>query len=99
MGIHQKGKVPIKNQQKVLFRNCTICYREMFRTYCPRQLWSYGYPYIAKITQLTASHAGRLQGRTSLELMTGKTTDISEYLYFGWYVRVWFKEDAGLRET
>ena len=35
--------------------------------------------------QLTASHAGRLQGKTSLELMTGETPDISEYLYFGWY--------------
>ena len=24
-------------------------YREMFRTYCPRRLWSYGYPFVAKI--------------------------------------------------
>ena len=74
-------------------------YREMFRTYCPRRLWSYGYPFVAKIMQLTASHAGRLQGRTPLEYMTGETPDISEYLDFGWYDRVWFKEDAGLGET
>ena len=49
--------------------------------------------------QLTASTAGKLQGRTPLELLTGETPDISEYLDFGWYDRVWYKEDAGLRET
>ena len=75
------------------------CYREMFRTYCPRRLWSNRYPYIAKIMQLTATHDGRLQGQTSLELIAWETPDISEFLGFGWYARVWFKEDAGLRET
>ena len=49
--------------------------------------------------QSTASHAGRLQGQSSLELITGETPDISDYLDFGWYDIVWFKEDAGLRET
>ena len=71
----------------------------MFRTYCLRQLWSYGYPYIANIMKLAASHAGRLQGKTSLELMTGETQDISEYLDFRLYNIVLFKEDTGLRET
>ena len=47
----------------------------------------------------TASHAGRLQGKSSLELITGETTDISGYLDIGLYDRVWFKEDAGLGET
>ena len=37
-------------------------YRETFRTYCTRQLWIYGYPYIAKIMPFMASHAERLQG-------------------------------------
>ena len=74
-------------------------YREMFCTYSPRGLWCYGYPYVAKIMQLTASTAGKLQGRTPLELLTGETPDISEYLDFGWYDRVWYKEDAGLGEN
>ena len=52
-----------------------------------------------QIMPLTFSHAERLQGWTSLELITIETPDISEYLDFGWYDRVWFKEDAGLRET
>ena len=49
--------------------------------------------------QLTVRTAGKLQGRTLLELLTGETPDISEYLDFGWYDRVWYKEDAGLGET
>ena len=34
-----------------------------------------------------------------MELLTGETPDISEYLCFGWYDRFWYKEDAGLGET
>ena len=49
--------------------------------------------------QFIAIHVGRLQGLTLLELITGETLDISEYLDFGWYDRVWFKEDVDLRET
>ena len=79
-----------------LFR---IWYRTMFRIYCPIALWSYGIPYVAKIMQITASFAADLQGRTPLEALTGETPDISQYLDFGFYDRVWFKEDAGLGET
>jgi hypothetical protein len=49
--------------------------------------------------RLTASYAGQLQGRTPLEAITGETPDISEYLDFGFYDLVWFKENAGLGET
>ena len=48
-------------------------YREVFRTYCPRKLWSYVYPLVAKIMPLTASHSGKLQVRTQLKYMTGET--------------------------
>ena len=71
----------------------------MFRMYCPRYLWSYGIPYVAKIMQITASFAADLQEKTMLEELTGKTPDISQYLDFGFYDLVWFKEDAGLGET
>ena len=47
----------------------------------------------------TASFAGDLNGRTPLERMTGETVDISEYLDFGFWDRVWFKSDAGIEET
>ena len=48
--------------------------------------------------RMTASYAGRLQGRTPIEAITGETPDISEYLDFGFYDLVWFKEDAGIGE-
>ena len=40
-----------------------------------------------------------LHGRTPLEEVTGKTPDISEYLDFGFYDYVWFRENAGLRKV
>ena len=49
--------------------------------------------------QVTASFAVDLQGRTPLESLNGETPDISQYLYFCFYNRVWFKEDAGLGDT
>ena len=71
----------------------------MFRTYCPRALWIYVIPYVANITQITASFAADLQGRAKLEALTGETPYISQYLDFGLYVRVWFKEDEGFGEN
>ena len=49
--------------------------------------------------QLTASTAVKLQGLTPLDLLTGKTPYISKYLDFGWYDRVWYREDTVLGET
>jgi hypothetical protein len=47
---------------------------------------------------MTASHAGRLQGRTPIEAVLGKTPDTSEHLNLGFYDWVWFKRDAGTGE-
>ena len=46
--------------------------------------------------QLTASNAAQLNGKTPLGAITGETPDISQYLDFGWYDWVWYKENAGL---
>jgi hypothetical protein len=73
-------------------------YRTIFNTNCLRRLWTYGLPWICAIMRMTASHAGRLQGRTPMEIVTGETPDISEYLDFGFYDWVWFKRDAGIGE-
>jgi hypothetical protein len=40
-----------------------------------------------------------LNGWCPLEKITGESVDITEYLDFGFYVWVWFKENAGLGET
>ena len=37
-------------------------------------------------------------GGVPLENITGETEDISDYLDFGFYDRVWFNENAGLGE-
>ena len=71
-------------------------YRSIFRTNCPRALWNYGLPHFAKLMQLTASNAADLNGKTPLGDLTGETPDISQYLDFGWYDWVWYKENAGL---
>ena len=71
----------------------------MFRAYCPIYLWSFGIPYVAKIMQITVSFASDLHGKTPLESLTNETPAISQYLDFGFYNWVWFKEDAGLGET
>ena len=71
----------------------------MFRKYFPRALCSYGIPYVAKIMKTTASFAADLQGRTPLKALTGKKPDIYQYLDFGFYNQVWFKEYSELGET
>jgi hypothetical protein len=73
-------------------------HRQVLRTNCPRRLWNCGLPHVCAVMRLTASCAGRLQGRTPLEAMTGETPDISECLDFGFCDLVWFKENAGLGE-
>ena len=39
-----------------------------------------------------------MDGGVSLDNITGETEDISDYLDFGFYDRVWFHENAGLGE-
>ena len=74
-------------------------FRTMFQTYFPRALCNYGITYVAKIMKIKASFASNLQGRIPLEALTGETQDIYQFLDFGLYDRVWFREDAGLGET
>ena len=45
------------------------------------------------------SFASDIKGRTPLEALTGDTQDKYQYLDFGFYDWVWFKEDAGLGQT
>jgi hypothetical protein len=48
---------------------------------------------------LTSNSSFHLDGRTPLEQVTGETPDISEYLDFGFYDWVWYKDNAGLGEN
>jgi hypothetical protein len=73
-------------------------HRQTFRTNCPRRIWNYGVPCVCAIMRMTASYAGALQGQMPMEALTGKTSDMSKHLNFGFYDLAWYKEDAGLGE-
>ena len=70
-------------------------YRIMIRKKVPQRLWDYGMKWTSEVISLTYSGAG---GNPDVPLaqVTGETPDISEYLDFGFYDRVWFHENAGL---
>jgi hypothetical protein len=54
---------------------------------------------VCEVQNRTANSARGLDGRCPLEKITGESVDITEYLDFGFYDWVWFKENAGLGET
>ena len=68
----------------------------MVQNRVPRRLWDYGYRHACKVMQHTASHLGRLNGRTPVEFVTGNIPDIAELLDFVFYDQCWYKENAGL---
>lgn len=73
-------------------------FRTMVRKRVPKVLWDYGARWVCETMRLTSTTAGGLDGGTPFEQVTGETPDISEYLDFGFYDRVWYHENAGLGE-
>ena len=71
-------------------------YRIMVRQRVPQEFWDYGMRWVTETSNLTFSSAGSLQGGIPLTEVTGETPDISEYLDFGFYDQVWYKDNAGL---
>ena len=74
-------------------------FRVMVRKSVPQRLWDYGLQWVCDIQNRTANTARGLDGRCPLERITGDTVDISEYLDFGFYDWVWYRDNAGLGET
>jgi hypothetical protein len=74
-------------------------FRTMIRKRVPRKLWDYGVRWTTQVMQRTSTQAGGLRGACPLEDVTGETVDISEYLDFGFYDHVSYKENAGLGMT
>ena len=70
-------------------------YRTMIRNRVPQQFWDYGYQWVSEIMSLTHTTAGHINGVVPLTHVTGETADISEYLDFGFYDQVWYKDNAG----
>jgi hypothetical protein len=70
-------------------------YRTMIRKRVPRKLWDYGVIWVSETMSMTHTSAGGLNGCIPLTMVTGDTVDISEYLDFGFYDRVWYRDNAG----
>ena len=68
----------------------------MFSKKVPKEFWDYGMRWICEIQQRTQMRTHRMDGGVTLENITGETEEISDYLDFGFYDRVWFHENAGL---
>ena len=73
-------------------------FRVMVRKQVPRRLWDYGMRWVCETMQRTSTTAGGLEGSIPLQGITGETEDISQWLDFGFYDRVWYLENAGLGE-
>ena len=70
----------------------------MIRKKVPRELWDYGLRWVSETMSLTHTTSGTRnigEGCIPLTQVTGETPDISEYLDFGFYDRVWFKDNGG----
>ena len=63
------------------------------------KLWDYVVRWTSKVMQMESTQAGGLRGACPLQYVTGDTPKISEYLNFGFYDHVSYKENAGLGIT
>lgn len=74
-------------------------FRIMIRKNVPQRLWDFGLQWVCDIQNCISNSSRGLDGRCPLERITGETVNISEYLDFGFYDWVWYRENAGLGET
>ena len=74
-------------------------YRIMLKKKVPARLWDYGFTWVCEIENVSANLSKYAEGRTPIEIITGDTPDISEYLDFEFYDWVLFRSNAGLGEV
>lgn len=71
-------------------------YRMQAKKNIPDRLWDFGISYVCETGNLTVNSSRYSNGRPPLEIITGETQDVSEYLDFGFYDWVLFRTNAGL---
>ena len=71
-------------------------YRVMHKKNAPPRLWDYGISWVCETYNITANNSRYSNGRTPMEIITGDTPEISEYLDFGFYDWVIFRQNSGL---
>lgn len=62
------------------------------------RLWDYLVKWVCEINNVTVNSSRYAGGRTPMEIITGVTPDITEYLDFGFYDWEKYKANAGLAE-
>ena len=62
----------------------------------PPRLWDFMVIWVCETGNLTVSSSIYANGRTPLEIITGETPDISEYMDFGFYDWVFYRANARL---
>lgn len=71
-------------------------YRIMMKRKIPARLWCFCLSWVAETGNVTVSSSRYADGRTPLEIITGETPDITEYLDFAPYDWVVYKSNAGI---
>ena len=74
-------------------------FRTMIRKRVPRNLWDYGIRWTTQVIQRNSTQSGWLRGICPLKDVTGETPDISDYLDFGLYDHVSYKDNDALEMT
>jgi len=74
-------------------------YRLMLKKKVPPRLWDYGFAWVCETDNVCANMSRYADGRTPLEIITGDTPDISEYMDFDFYDWVLYRSNAGLGEV
>ena len=74
-------------------------YRIMLKKKIPPRLWDFGFAWVCETENICSNLSKYAGGRTPLEIITGETPDISEYLDFEFYDWVVFRSNAGLGEA
>ena len=71
-------------------------YRLQAKKNVPERLWNFGISYVCETGNIIPTRSKYSRGRTPIECISGDTPDISEYLDFGFYDWVSFRNNAGL---
>ena len=71
-------------------------YRIQTKKNVPNRLWDFGISYVCETGNIIPTSSKYSKGRTPIECISGETPDISEYIDFGFYDWVMFRNNAGL---
>jgi hypothetical protein len=74
-------------------------YRVMLKKNVPKLFWDYGLRWVCEIMSRTLTRTQRMNGGITSQNVTGETVDISNYLDFGFYDYVVYRDNAGLSES